>query len=117
MDYLFYFSCVSQELGIEMCMKSAFKLLEQAQLKNDNDLKEESSRMLITLGKWLNCGNNVPDKTLIKSSIDKSNLLLNFSNENLSKTNQLIREVISMYLVILFRQIILLMIFVFVLIL
>jgi len=89
---------VSQELGIEMCMKSAFKLLEQAQFKNDNDLKEESSRMLITLGKWLNCGNIIPDKTLIKSSIEKSNILLNFTNENLSKTSQLIREVISIYL-------------------
>ncbi|CAI6351779.1 unnamed protein product [Macrosiphum euphorbiae] len=87
--------CVSQELGIEMCMKSAFKLLEQAQFKNDNDLKEDSSRMLITLGKWLNCGNNIPDKTLIKSSIEKSDILLNFSNENLSKTSQLIREVIK----------------------
>jgi hypothetical protein len=81
-----------------MCMKSAFKLLEQAQLKNDNNLKEDSSRILITLGKWLNCGNNIPDKTLIKSSIEKSNILLNFSNENLSKTSQLIREVISIYL-------------------
>lgn len=94
---IFVISCVSQELGIEMCMKSAFKLLEQAQFKNDNDLKEDSSRMLITLGKWLNCGNNIPDKTLIKSSIEKSNILLNFSNENLSKTSQLIREVISKY--------------------
>jgi len=97
---IFIFSCVSQELGIEMCMKSAFKLLEQAQFKNDYDLKEDSSRMLITLGKWLNCGNNIPDKTLIKSSIEKSDILLNFSNENLSKTSQLIREVISIYLFI-----------------
>lgn len=96
-NYFFIFSCVSQELGIEMCMKSVFKLLEQAQLNNDNNLKEESSRILITLGKWLNCGCNIPDKMLIKSSIDKSNVLLNFSNENLSKTGQLIREVISMY--------------------
>lgn len=98
--FFFVFSCVSQELGIEMCMKSAFKLLEQAQLKNDNNLKEDSSRILITLGKWLNCGNNIPDKTLIKSSIEKSDILLNFSNENLSKTSQLIREVISIYLFI-----------------
>lgn len=88
---------MSQELGIEMCMKSVFKLLEQGQLNNDNQLKEESSRILITLGKWLNCGNNIPDKTLIKLSIEKSNVLLNFSNENLSKTGQLIREVISMF--------------------
>lgn len=88
---------MSQELGIEMCMKSVFKLLEQGRLKNDNHLKEESSRILITLGKWLNCGNNIPDKTLIKLSIKKSNFLLNFSNENLSKTGQLIREVISMF--------------------
>lgn len=81
-----------------MCIKSVFKLLEQGQLNNDNKLKEESSRILITLGKWLNCGNkNIPGKTLIKSSIEKSNGLLNFSNENLSKTGQLIREVISMY--------------------
>jgi len=101
LDFFFlFFSCVSQELGIEMCMKSAFKLLEQAQLKNDNNLKEDSSRILITLGKWLNCGNNIPDKTLIKSSIEKSDILLNFSNENLSKTSQLIREVISIYLFI-----------------
>jgi len=100
LDYFFVFSCVSQELGIEMCMKSAFKLLEQAQLKNDNNLKEDSSRILITLGKWLNYGNNIPDKTLIKSSIEKSDILLNFSNENLSKTSQLIREVISIYLFI-----------------
>ncbi|VVC40721.1 Hypothetical protein CINCED_3A013789 [Cinara cedri] len=87
--------CVSQELGIEMCMKSVFKLLEQARLCNDNNLKEDSSRILITLGKWLNCGNNIPDKTLIKSSIDKSEILLNFSNGDLSKTSQLIREVIK----------------------
>lgn len=80
-----------------MCMKSVFKLLEQAQLNNDNSLKEESSRILITLGKWLNCGCDIPDKTLIKSSIDKSNVLLDFSNENLLKTGQLIREVISKY--------------------
>lgn len=78
-----------------MCMKSVFKLLEQAQLNDDNNLKEESSRMLITLGKWLNCGCTIPDKALIKSSIEKSNNLLDFSNENLSKTSQLIREVIS----------------------
>lgn len=78
-----------------MCMKSVFKLLEQAQLNNDNNLKEESSRMLITLGKWLNCGCNIPDKALIKSSIEKSNNLLDFSSENLSKTSQLIQEVIS----------------------
>lgn len=88
---------MSQELGIEMCMKSVFKLLEQAQFNNDDSLKEESSRILITLGKWLNCGCSIPDKTLIKSSIDKSNILLNFSNENLSKTSQLIQEVISKY--------------------
>lgn len=78
-------------------MKSAFKLLEQAHLNNDNNLKEESSRILITLGKWLNCGNNIPEKTLIKLSMDKSNILLNYSDENLSKTGQLIREVIRMY--------------------
>lgn len=94
---LFVFSCVSQELGIEMCMKSVFKLLEQAHLNNDNNLKEESSRILITLGKWINCGNNISDKTPIKLSIDKSNILLNYSNENLSKTGQLIREVIRMF--------------------
>lgn len=88
---------MSQELGIEMCMKSVFMLLEQAQLNNDNNLKEESARMLITLGKWLNCGSNIPEKKLIKSSIEKSDILLNFSNENLSKTGQLIREVISKY--------------------
>lgn len=93
------FSCVSQELGIEMCMKSVFKLLEHAQINNDNNVKEESARMLITLGKWLNCGSNIPEKKLIKSSIEKSNILLNFSNENLSKTGQLIREVISMYFI------------------
>lgn len=88
---------MSQELGVEMCMKSAFKLLEQAQLNNDNNLKEDSSRMLITLGKWLNCGSSIPNKSLIKASIEKSNVLLNFSNESLFKTGQLIREVISMY--------------------
>uniref|UniRef100_A0A2S2R2K0 non-specific serine/threonine protein kinase n=1 Tax=Sipha flava TaxID=143950 RepID=A0A2S2R2K0_9HEMI len=87
--------CVSEELGVEMCMKSAFKLLEQAQLNNDENLKENSSRMLITLGKWLNSGCNISDKSIIKSSIEKSNILLNFSNENLSKTGQLIREVIK----------------------
>lgn len=94
---VFVYSCVSQELGIEMCLKSVFKLLEQAQFKNNNNLKEESARMLITLGKWLNCGSNIPDNTLIKLSINKSNVLLNFSHTNLSKTGQLIREVISMY--------------------
>jgi len=78
-------------------MKSVFKLLEQAQLNNDNNLKEESSRILITLGKWLNYGCNISDKTQIKLSIDKSLVLLNFSNENLSTTGQLIQEVISMY--------------------
>jgi len=78
-------------------MKSVFKLLEQAQLNNDNNLKEESSRMLITLGKWLNYGYNISHKTQIKLSIEKSNVLLNFSNENLSTTGQLIQEVISMY--------------------
>lgn len=98
--YFFYSSCVSQELGVEMCVKSAFKLLEQAQINNDDNLKEESSRMLITLGKWLNSGCNISDKSIIKSSIDKSNVLLNFSNENLSKTGQLIREVISMYYIL-----------------
>lgn len=95
----FNFSCVSQELGVEMCMKSAFKLLEQAQLNNDENLKENSSRMLITLGKWLNSGCNITDKSIIKSSIEKSNILLNFSNENLSKTGQLIRDVISKYFI------------------
>lgn len=95
---------MSQELGIDMCMKSAFKLLELAQLNDDNNLKEESARILITLGKWLNCESSIPDKTIIKSSINKSNVLLNFSNENLSKTGQLIREVISMfkYIILLF---------------
>lgn len=78
-------------------MNSAFKLLEQAHLNNDNNLKEESSRILITLAKWLNCGNNISDKTLIKLSIDKSNILLNYSNANLLKTGQLIREVIRMF--------------------
>jgi len=78
-----------------MCLKSVFKLLEQAQVNNDNDFKEESARILITLGKWLNCGSNVTDNTLIKLSIEKSDVLLNFSNEDLSKTGQLIREVIS----------------------
>lgn len=78
-------------------MKSVFKLLEQGQLNNDDNLKEESSRMLITLGKWLNYGCDIPDKTQIKLSIEKSNVLLNFSNENLSTTGQLIQEVISMF--------------------
>lgn len=78
-----------------MCLKSVFKLLEQAQLNNDNDFKEESARLLITLSKWLNCGSNITDNTLIKLSIEKSDVLLNFPNEDLSKTGQLIREVIS----------------------
>ncbi|XP_050421824.1 serine/threonine-protein kinase SMG1 [Adelges cooleyi] len=88
--------CVSQDLGIEMCMKSGFKLLEQAQIDDNSCLKEQSARMLITLGKWLNLGNHsFSDKSLITSSLDKSNILLNFSNDNLSKTGQLIREVIK----------------------
>lgn len=86
---------MSQDLGVEMCLKSVFKLLEQAQLNNDNNFKEESARILITLGKWLNSGSNITDNTLIKSSIDKSDVLLYFSNKDLSKTGQLIREVIS----------------------
>lgn len=82
-------------------MKSAFKLLEQAQVKNDNNLKEESSRVLITLGKWLNSGcNYIPDRALVKSSIDKSDIFLNFANESLSKTSHLIQEVISMYCIL-----------------
>jgi len=92
---------VSQELGVDMCMKSVFKLLEQAQLNNDNNLKEESARIFITLGKWLYLENNIPRQTLINSSINKSDVLLNFSNENLSKTGQLIREVISIYILFL----------------
>jgi len=78
-------------------MKSVFKLLEQAQINNDNNLKEESSRILITLGKWLSYGCTISDKTQIKLSIDKSHVLLHSSNENLSTTGQLIQEVISMY--------------------
>jgi len=73
-------------------------------LKNGNDLKEESSQMLITLGKWLNCENNIPDKTRIKSSIYKFNVLLNFSNEHLSKTNQLMYEVIYIFIYILYAN-------------
>ncbi|XP_050541278.1 serine/threonine-protein kinase SMG1 [Daktulosphaira vitifoliae] len=89
------YRCVSQDLGIEMCMKSGLKLLELAQLNEDSNLKEESARMLITLSKWLNFENHkFTDEVIIKSSINKSNILLDFSNDNSLNTGQLIREVI-----------------------